>query len=119
MTGPRHRRAGMVRSHTATDGNATPAPGRLDDATLLLADPNRPRTGLAAQARRVMDLCQPGVLSVSEVAYHLRLPGAVVKVIVSRLVNSGHLAARAPFVPAAGQYSEDLLQEVLHALQKL
>ncbi|WP_223168003.1 DUF742 domain-containing protein [Nonomuraea sp. SYSU D8015] len=118
MTSPRHRRAGMVRSHTATEGNGTLALGRLDDAALLIADPHRPRTGLTAHAQRVMDLCQPGVLSVSEVAYHLQLPGAVVKVIVSRLINSGHLTARAPFVPA-GHYSEDVLLEVLRALQKL
>ena len=119
MTGPRHRRAGMVRSHTAAGGSAPLAPGRLDDATLLLTHADHPRTGLNAHAQRIMDLCAPGVLSVSEVAYHLQLPGAVVKVMISKLISSGHLAARAPFVPTAGRYSENFLLEVLDALQKL
>ncbi|WP_425566705.1 hypothetical protein, partial [Planomonospora alba] len=62
-----HHRRGVVRSHTATGGHATPSRSSLDEATLLIADPKMPLAGLAAQAYRVMDLCLPGVLSVSEV----------------------------------------------------
>jgi hypothetical protein len=109
----------MIRSHTATGGDATPARHGLDAATLLLADAGRSLTGLTAQPRRVMELCLPGVLSVSEVAAHLELPAPVVRVIVSRLLDSGHLAARAPFVPAASPHSEDLLRKVLVALERL
>ncbi|GAA1644423.1 DUF742 domain-containing protein [Nonomuraea maheshkhaliensis] len=120
MSHSRHRRAGMVRSHTATGGDLTPARQGLDAATLLLADATRPVTGLAAQPRRVMELCLPGVLSVSEVAAHLHLPGPVVRVIVSRLLDSGHLSARAPFVPTASSpHSAEVLRKVLVALEKL
>ncbi|MCK2216287.1 DUF742 domain-containing protein [Actinomadura sp. ATCC 31491] len=119
MTGPRQRRAGMVRSHAAIDGGDVPSRSALDEATLLIADPHRPCAGLGAHAQRTMALCRPGVLSVAEVAYHLRLPGAVVKAIVARLVDSGHLGARAPYVPAAGQYDLEFLQQVLDALHKL
>ncbi|TDC95559.1 DUF742 domain-containing protein [Nonomuraea deserti] len=109
----------MIRSHTATGGDAIPSRGSLDDATLLVAETGAPPAGLPAQAHRVMDLCLPGVLSVSEVAYHLQLPGAVVKVIVSKLIDSGHLIARAPYAPLAGQHDENFLRQVLDALQKL
>jgi hypothetical protein len=114
-----HRRHGVVRSYTATGGRATPSRTSLDEATLLIADPKLPLAGLQAQAYRVMDLCLPGVLSVSEVAHHLQLPGAVTKVIVSGLVDSGHLVARAPFTPTADQHDEDFLRRVLHGLQQL
>lgn len=119
MTPPGRQKRGMVRSYTATGGRARPSRSTLDEATLLIADPKMPLAGLAAQAYRVMDLCLPGVLSVSEVAYHLQLPGAVTKVVVSDLVDSGHLVARAPFVPAAHQHDEDFLRRVLHGLQQL
>ncbi|WP_197094035.1 DUF742 domain-containing protein [Nonomuraea sp. SBT364] len=109
----------MIRSYAVTGGDAPGTRAGLDAATLLVADPGRPLTGLAAQSRRVMDLCLPGALSVSEVAAHLQLPGAIVKVIVAGLVDSGHLAPRAPFVPAASPYSADFLMKVLKALEKL
>ncbi|MEV4553591.1 DUF742 domain-containing protein [Nonomuraea wenchangensis] len=109
----------MVRSHTVTGGAAAASRSALDEATLLVADPHRSPAGLGAHAQRAMTLCRPGVLSVAEVAYHLRLPGAVVKMIVAGLVHSGHLSARAPYTPAAGRHDLDFLQQVLDALHKL
>ncbi|AQW48424.1 DUF742 domain-containing protein [Streptomyces violaceusniger] len=115
---PTHRRRGIVRSYTATGGQATPTRRSLDDATLLIADPKVPLAGLSPHAYRVMDLCLPGVLSVAEVGFHLMLPGAVTKVIVSGLVNSSHLIARSP-IPAAQQHDTVLLERILDALHKL
>ncbi|SEG37993.1 Protein of unknown function [Nonomuraea solani] len=119
MSDPAQRRAGVVRSHAATGGSPMPSPSPLDEATLLIADPGRPLDGLAAHARRTMALCLPGVLSVAEVSYHLRLPGAVVKAIVTALIDSGHLSARAPYTPTAGHFDVEFLQQVLDALHKL
>ncbi|WP_030548234.1 DUF742 domain-containing protein [Streptomyces albus] len=118
MTPPAHRRRGMVRSYTVTGGRATPSRTSLDEATLLIADHKMPLTGLSSHAHRVMDLCLPGVLSVAEVGHHLQLPGAVTKVIVSGLVDSGHLVARSP-VPAAQQHDMALLERILDALHAL
>ncbi|SFD65258.1 MULTISPECIES: DUF742 domain-containing protein [Streptomyces] len=119
MTAPRRRAAGMVRSYTATGGRVVPTRRSLDGATLLKADATVALAGLPAQARRVMELCRPGVLSVAEVAFHLRMPGAVTRVIVSSLVDSGHLTAVAPFVPAAQQHDRDFLKRVLRGLQRM
>ncbi|MEV0380871.1 DUF742 domain-containing protein [Nonomuraea sp. NPDC050643] len=117
MSDSGQRRAGVVRSHAATGGSAGRSP--LDEATLLIADPERPLTGLSPHAHRTMVLCLPGVLSVAEVAHHLRLPGAVVKVIVAELIDGGHVTARAPYAPTAGHFDVEFLQQVLDALHKL
>ncbi|SFC62286.1 DUF742 domain-containing protein [Streptomyces aidingensis] len=119
MTRRSHRRRGMVRSYTATGGRAIPSRATLDEATLLKADPKLPMAGLNAQSHRVMDLCRAGVLSVAEVAAHLQMPGAVTKVIVSALVDSGHLVAVAPFVPAAQKHDREFLKKVLRGLQSI
>ncbi|MFE5842053.1 DUF742 domain-containing protein [Streptomyces niveus] len=114
-----HRRQGLVRSYTATGGRVVPSRSSLDEATLLRADPKVERAGLGAQARRVMDLCLPGVVSIAEVAARLGLPVAVTKVIVSDLVDSKHLMSRSPYVPAADGADEEFLERVLDALHKL
>lgn len=119
MTPGAHQRRGMVRSYTATGGRAVPSRTTLDEATLLKADPGAVVAGLPAQAYRVMEMCLGGVLAVADVAAGLELPGAVVKVVVSGLVDSGHLVARDPFVRAASQHDVDFLKRVLSGLQQL
>ncbi|MGW2081234.1 DUF742 domain-containing protein [Streptomyces sp. NPDC001939] len=110
-------RKGMVRSHAATGGEAVPSRNTLDEATLLTPNPSLSHTGLGAQAGRVMGLCSGGKLSVAEVGHYLELPVAVVKVIVSELVDSGHLAAQNPVRIAEADRS--LLEAVLSGLRKL
>lgn len=112
------RRQGMVRSYTATGGRAVPTRASLDEATLLIADRKMASAGLDAHPQRVLGLCLGGVLSVAEVSARLHLPLAVTKVIVSGLVDSGHLVARTP-VPAEQREDTDLLERILHALNKL
>jgi hypothetical protein len=108
----------MVRPYTPADGKATPSRRSLDLATILIADRNKPLRGLDAHAYRVMEHCLPGTLSVAEVSADLQLPGAVTRVLVSRLVDSGHLIARNP-VPAAQQHDRNLLERILSGLHKL
>ncbi|MBB0246117.1 DUF742 domain-containing protein [Streptomyces alkaliphilus] len=114
-----HRRRGMVRPYAAAGGNLTPTRSTLDPATLLIADPKVPLTGLGAYPHRLMALCLPGVLSVAEAAVRLELPVAVTMPIASRLVDSGHLVARAPFVPAADRHDRAFLERILDGLRKL
>lgn len=112
------RRGGMVRSFTPTEGEAEATRRSLDETTLLFADEKVPRHRLGVEERRVMELCLPGVLSVVEVSAHLRLPCTVTKVVVSALVDSGHLLARAP-VPAARHHDPKLLEKILDGLHAL
>ncbi|WP_186343760.1 DUF742 domain-containing protein [Streptomyces sp. CFMR 7] len=108
----------MVRPYTPTGGRAVPSRQSLDLATLLIANADKPLRGLTPHARQVMRHCLPGVLSLAEVAAELRLPGAVTKVLVADLVDSGHLISRSP-VPAAQQHDHHLLERILHGLERL
>ncbi|MCT2588996.1 DUF742 domain-containing protein [Streptomyces sp. N2-109] len=108
----------MVRPYTPTGGQAAPSRHSLDLATLLIADRDRPLHGLSAHARRVMEHCLPGALSIADVSADLQLPGAVTKVLVASLVDSGHLISRNP-VPAFQQYDREFLERVLDGLHKL
>lgn len=136
-----HSRRGVVRSHTvippATDGwgydeyadeeSPEPETVRIDIATLLSVPPGpsagRPAPGAAAglgvQARRVLAMCAPGVVSVAEVAAYLEMPGGVVRALVADLVVRGHLLAADPFVPLAQPHEKEFLERILDGLQKL
>ncbi|MEU9575794.1 MULTISPECIES: DUF742 domain-containing protein [Streptomyces] len=125
----------MVRSHTVipltrdaasggaegAEGHAAPEPPplRTDHATLLSLAPSAPRAGLGVQARRVLALCAPGVVSVAEVAAHLEMPGGVVRALVADLVARGNLLAADPFVPLAQPHEKEFLERILHGLQQL
>jgi hypothetical protein len=96
-----------------------PAPLRTDHATLLSLAPSAPRAGLGVQARRVLTLCAPGVVSVAEVAAHLEMPGGVIRALVADLVARGNLLAADPFVPLAQPHEKEFLERILDGLQQL
>ncbi|WRZ89896.1 DUF742 domain-containing protein [Streptomyces sp. NBC_01007] len=116
---PPGRRPGerLVRSYVVTGGRSHPSRNTLDLVTLLIAALGPPLTGLSPEKRRLMELCQPGALSLAEVAGHLELPVSVTKVLVADLMDSGHLVTRTP-IPSAGPPSDTrILQEVLDGLR--
>jgi hypothetical protein len=111
----RNERA-LVRPHVVTGGRAHPSRNVFDLVTLVISAGDLPRTGLSPEKLRIVELCRGGALSVVEIAGHLSLPVGVTKVLLSDLVDSGHLTARAP-VPAAPASRARLLQEVLDGLR--
>ncbi|MCQ4043612.1 DUF742 domain-containing protein [Streptantibioticus rubrisoli] len=109
------RRRGLVRPYVITDGRAHPTRNTLDLVTLVIAA--RGETGgLSPEKRRVMELCRGGALSLAEVAGHLRIPVSVTKVLLSDLVDSGHIVTRSP-IPSAELPEPAILQEVLDGLR--
>ncbi|NJQ01573.1 DUF742 domain-containing protein [Streptomyces zingiberis] len=116
MSPPRRKERGLVRPYVVTDGRAHPTRNTLDLVTLVMAMTDRPLAGLSPEKRRLMDLCRGGALSVAEVAGHLDLAISVTKVLLSDLIDSGHITARAP-VPRAELPQAQLLQEVLDGLR--
>lgn len=108
----------MVRPYTPTGGTAAPTRRTLDLATILIADPEKSLAGLDAHSHKLMQHCLPGRLSLAEVSSGLHLPVAVTKVLVAGLVDSGHLVSRDP-APAAQMTDRDLLERIIHGLQKL
>ena len=114
MSAPRRERA-LVRPHVVTGGRARPTRNIFDLVTLVMAARSEV-AGLSPEKRRVMELCRGGALSVAEVAGHLSLPVSVTKVLLSDLVDSGHIVTRAT-VPDTGQPPTRVLQEVLDGLR--
>lgn len=116
MTPPYRRERGLVRPYVVTDGRAHPTRNTLDLVTLVTSAGSRPVHGLSPEKRRVVELCRGGALSLAEVAGHLALPISVTKVLISDLIDSGHLTARAP-APPARLPDARILQEVLDGLR--
>jgi hypothetical protein len=56
--------------------------------------------------------------SVAEVAAHLDVPVAVVKILLGDLISRGHVLARAPYT-TDNPVSQDLLQAVLDGIKRL
>ena len=104
-----------------TRGRAGKDLHKLDILTLVMAARTEADiTGLDREYREILRLCQHRALSVAEIAAHLNLLLAAVKVLVSDLIDSGHLIHRPPQpVPAAGRPDIKLLQAVLDGVRKL
>lgn len=115
MTRRRNERA-LVRPHVVTGGRAHPTRNVFDLVTLVIATGDLPRTGLTPEKVRIVELCRGGALSVVEISGHLGLPIGITKVLLSDLVDGGHLTTRAG-APAAQQPKVRLLQEVLDGLR--
>ncbi|WP_315987093.1 DUF742 domain-containing protein [Actinomadura sp. HBU206391] len=98
-----------------TGGRAHPTRNIFDLVTLMIVVYDDARD-LSPEKRRVMELCRGGALSVAEIAAHLRLPVSVTKVLLSDLVDSGHITTRAG-APQAEAPDHQLLQEVLDGLR--
>jgi hypothetical protein len=116
MTPPQKRERGLVRPYVVTDGRAHPTRNTFDLVTLVMAQHDRPLAGLSPEKRKLMELCLGGALSVAEVAGYLRLPVSVTKVLLSDLVDSGHIMTRSP-IPSAQLPEAQILQEVLDGLR--
>ncbi|MET7638603.1 DUF742 domain-containing protein [Streptomyces sp. NPDC005438] len=112
----RRPRGGVVRPYVVTQGRAHPTRNILDPATLVMATRDLPLDGLNPEQYRIMALCSGGTLSVAEVASHVSLPLTVTKVLLSDLIDSGHLVSRAP-ISVAQLPDASLLQEVLDGLR--
>lgn len=109
------RRRALVRPHVVTGGRARPTRNIFDLVTLVMAARSE-ATGLSPEKRRVLELCRGGALSVAEVAAYLSLPISVTKVLLSDLVDSGHVVTRVGGADN-GDSPTRLLQEVLDGLR--
>lgn len=115
MSGPR-RDPDMIRAYVRTRGRSSPSRDDLDLTSLVRAA-DRPLQGLDAEAVRVMRICS-GPLSIAEIAALLDLSPTVVLIVVSGLLDTGHLDTPTPLVPDDAP-SIDILKEVLDGLRAL
>jgi Protein of unknown function (DUF742) len=109
----------LVRPFAVTRGRAGRDLHNLNILTLVMAGQSEAdTTSLDREYREILRLCQHQALSVAEIAAHLNLLLAAVKVLVSDLIDSGHLIYRQPR-SAAARPDIKLLQAVLDGVRKL
>jgi DNA-directed RNA polymerase specialized sigma24 family protein len=108
----------LVRPFAVTRGRAGKNIHRLDLLTLVMAARTEADTaGLDREYREILELCSRRALSVAEIAAHMNLLLAAVKVLISDLIDSGYLIYQPP--QAAAKPNIKLLQAVLDGVRKL
>ncbi|MBL3666819.1 DUF742 domain-containing protein [Streptomyces sp. M2CJ-2] len=115
---PPRREGGLVRPYVVTEGRARPTRNTLDPVTLVVAARDLPTDDLTPEKRRLMELCLGGPLSVVEIAGYLGLAVSVTKVLISDLVDTGHVTTRVP-IPPAQLHDAQILEELLNGLRSL
>lgn len=106
-----------VRPYVLTARRAHPSRNAVRPETLFLADPGaRLPVTAGSQQRKLVSLCR-GVLSLAELAAHAGLPVSLAAVLVSDLVDTGHLVIRSGVSPA--EPDRDALEKVLDGLRRL
>ncbi|WP_240804213.1 DUF742 domain-containing protein [Streptomyces sp. A0592] len=110
-----------MRPYTASGGRTRPGIA-LDLLSLMTATGVRPRIPLGAEHTLALRLCAgTAAVTVAELAGQLRLPAAVVKVLLSDLMDCGAVMAQSPRFPGEGSLAADdqsLLLAVLDGLRK-
>ncbi|MFJ8039984.1 DUF742 domain-containing protein [Kitasatospora sp. NPDC096147] len=108
---------GPVRPYVITGGRSRPSRNTLALESLVAVTGAEPAPGLNREQLRIMTLCRE-LLSVAEIAAHLRLPLGVVRVLIGDLWDAGAVHVRPP-VPQADVLPTALLEEVLVGLRQL
>lgn len=108
----------LVRLHVVTGSlqarrDPLDGAGRLDATTRIRFVQGHQLPGTPEQ-RRMLRLCVAGMLTVAELAAHLRLPIAVTAEIAASLIDIGCLAGSVP-----DPTDLDFLRRVLHGLERL
>lgn len=109
----------LVRPFAITRGRVGRDLHKLDILTMVVAV--RTDADMATHDREyseIMRLCRGRPISLVELAAHLNLLIAAVKVLVSDLIESGHVIFRSPPPPVSGP-DPMLLQAVLDGIRKL
>ncbi|GAA2784279.1 DUF742 domain-containing protein [Kitasatospora paracochleata] len=120
---PKRRR--MIPSYLATRGVGTPTRNTLHSLMAVVATGLPPASHHTPVQQRIISLLTGGALTVSETAAYLRLQTGVCKVLLSQLLDGGHLQVRVPAPyglqpdPNADRPSKELLEEVLNGLRAL
>lgn len=120
MTPRRDRDAGLVRPYVVTGGRAVPSRNHFDRITLVMLTEIRPsRAELSPEHLRVLELCGPGALSVAEIGHHLKLSISVLRIVLSDLMEQGHITTRSTILTTQGPARPDreLLEAVLAGLR--
>ncbi|AWK11051.1 DUF742 domain-containing protein [Streptomyces spongiicola] len=107
------------RLYTLTGGRSSAGSDSLDLVTLIVAD-RAPAPGMQSEHAVILRMCERPT-AVVEIAAELRLPVSIVRVLLSDLLDVGHVSARhpRPADPTHRLPAPDLLEQVLVGLRNL
>ncbi|MFE7721372.1 DUF742 domain-containing protein [Nocardia rhizosphaerihabitans] len=109
----------LVRPFAVTRGRASRDLYDLDILTLVVTvRPDSDAVALDPEYARILQMCRGRPLTIAEIAADLNLLMAVVKVLVSDLVSSGHVIFRSP-TKSVGRPDVQLLQAVLDGVRNI
>lgn len=117
---PSHRDESPDRLHVITGGRSRGADEALDAVTLVVAE-DPPSPGMQSEHAAILGLCRRPT-AVVEVSAHLGLPVAVVRILLTDLIDTGQITPRHPVPAPTGDRplaSPDVLEKVLVALRDL
>lgn len=107
----------FVRPYVITGGRRLPSADELSLHTLVTLAPGRelPRRA-GPELLAIWEVCRGGYLAVAEVTGHLKLPIGVTRLLLTDLLEQGHLITRTT-PPRAEPVDHELLLKVLHGLE--
>ncbi|MGW5112902.1 DUF742 domain-containing protein [Nocardia sp. NPDC004123] len=109
----------LIRPFAVTRGRAGSGSHNLDLLTLVVTvGSETDAVTLEREYGAIVHMCQGRPLSIAEIAAHLNLLVAAVKVLISDLINSGYVIVRSP-VTTGNRPDSLLLQAVLDGVRKL
>ncbi|MER7394739.1 DUF742 domain-containing protein [Streptomyces sp. NPDC000151] len=108
---------GPERLYVLTSGRNRPDKSSPLDMVTLIVSRNEASVSMQPEQAALIAMCDYP-LSVAEISAHLHLPVSVITALLTDLLASGHVEARAP-VPAASLPDVELLEAVMHGLQNL
>jgi hypothetical protein len=107
----------LVRPYTVTGGRTLPATDF--QLVTIVVKTGRPLGDLSPEHDEILDLCRQPV-SVAEVSARVRLPVAVVKIVLADLLGWRAIITRAPVSFAArARPDRHVLEAVLHGLRNI
>ncbi|MFI2235731.1 DUF742 domain-containing protein [Streptomyces chrestomyceticus] len=108
---------GPERLYVITSGRQAPERSSSLDMVTLIVSRNEPGPGTQPELAAIVRICDYP-LSVAELSAYLRLPVSVITVLLTDLLASGHVEARASALTQSLPDVE-LLEAVMHGLQNL
>jgi DNA-binding transcriptional ArsR family regulator len=103
-----------------TSGRMEPIRGSFDLVTLVAATglAPSPELGLSPEHQQAVRLCEQ-VLSVAEIAAHLKLPGVTVRVLLGDLLDKGLVTVQDPQTETELMQDEKMYRAVIEGLHAL
>ena len=110
----------LVRPYVMTSGRMQPIRGKFDLVTMVEATglPATPEFGLGPEHQAVVRLCEH-VMSVAEIAGHLKLPTVIVRVLLGDLLDKGLVIVQDPQTDTDLMNDEQMYRAVIDGLHAL